>query len=154
MYPGWVLELLVGVNLLGLLGLGFIFWKERGSLHKLFPKSGERDIRNKFQEVLLEIEDFKRQNLNLNKSFRSLFKEGLNHIQRVSILRYNPYEDTGGDQSFSIAILSGNLDGMILTSLHSRSGTRVYVKPVVNGKSEVDLSKEESQVLSKAKNND
>src|SRR3989344_455369 len=126
MYPAGA-ELWVGIlNLIGLLILGFIVFRERNYLRQLFPKNEGRDIRNKFKEVLDVIDDFARQNHQLNKNFRSLVKSGLTHTQKISVLRYNPYQDTGGDQSFSVALLDGKSDGIILTSLHSRSGTRVY----------------------------
>jgi len=64
--------------------------------------------------------------------------------------KYNPYNDTGGDQSFSLVLLDGKLNGTILTSLHSRSGTRIYAKVIKKGESELDLSKEEKEVLKKA----
>lgn len=150
MYPGRA-ELWIGIlNLIGLLILGFIVFRERNFIRQLFPKNEARDVRNKFKEVLGVIDDFARQNHQLNKNFRGLVKMGLSHTQKVSVLRYNPYQDTGGDQSFSVALLDGNSDGIILTSLHSRSGTRVYIKSVDKGKSEVELSKEEKEVLGKA----
>lgn len=72
-------------------------------------------------------------------------------FQKSSLVRYNPFEDTGGDQSFVIAILNGNNSGVVISSLHSRAGTRVYAKQVVSGKPEShDLSKEEKEAVEKA----
>jgi hypothetical protein len=69
----------------------------------------------------------------------------------VELLRYNPYEDTGGDQSFSLALLDNDGNGVVVTSLHSRSGTRVFSKPVILGKaSQFQFSKEEDEVIKKA----
>src|SRR5437870_770055 len=50
--------------------------------------------------------------------------------QKISIVRFNPFGDTGGDQSFAIAVLDGHDSGYVLTSIHGRQGTRVYVKPI------------------------
>ncbi len=75
-------------------------------------------------------------------------------IQRVSLIRYNPYQDTGGDQSFSIALLDQKGDGVVLTSLHSRSGTRVFAKQVLMGKEEkTQFSEEERKVIEEALQN-
>ncbi|HEY8868794.1 MAG TPA: DUF4446 family protein [Candidatus Limnocylindrales bacterium] len=71
-------------------------------------------------------------------------------LQRVGLVRFNPFEDTGGNQSFVIALLDGNGDGIILSSLHARSGTRIYGKAVNRGKPETTLSDEESQALREA----
>jgi Protein of unknown function (DUF4446) len=68
-------------------------------------------------------------------------------LQRVGLVRFNPFEDTGGNQSFVIALLDANGDGFILSSLHARSGTRIYGKVVNRGRPETTLSDEESQAL-------
>ncbi|HEY2003836.1 MAG TPA: DUF4446 family protein [Candidatus Saccharimonadia bacterium] len=70
--------------------------------------------------------------------------------QKISIVRFNPFGDTGGDQSFSLAVLDAHDSGYVLTSIHGRQGTRVYVKPVDYGKSKYTLSAEEQQALSQA----
>jgi hypothetical protein len=70
--------------------------------------------------------------------------------QKVSIVRFNPFGDTGGDQSFSLAVLDAHDSGYVLTSIHGRQGTRVYVKPVDFSKSKYSLSAEEQQALSQA----
>lgn len=150
MYPAWAVQAFGLVLLIWLFGLSYLFWRERNFLRQLFPKSESRDIRNKFKELLEVIDQFGKQDQLLNRNFRKLTREGLNHIQRVAILRYNPYEDTGGNVSFSVALLDGNLSGLVITSLHSRSGTRVYTKEVSLGKSDLELSKEEKEVLIKA----
>jgi hypothetical protein len=68
-------------------------------------------------------------------------------FQRVSLVRFNPFEDTGGNQSFALALLDARGSGLVLSSLHSRSGTRVYAKAVVDGRSEAALSEEETTAL-------
>lgn len=126
----------------------FFLWKEFNYLKKLFPKEGG-DIKNKLNEVLRVLDEVARRDKILSRNIRQVALEGLRHTQKVSVLRYNPYEDTGGDQSFSIALLDGTKTGFILTSLHTRSGTRIYTKAIVEGSSTVKLSKEEEQVLKK-----
>lgn len=136
--------------LVWLIILTFLIWKEWEYLKQLFPKSDTKDIRNKFKELVEVINKLTEKEEELVKNFSALRKESEIHVQKVAIVRYNPYGDTGGDQSFSLAILNNHLDGFILTSLHSRSGTRVYAKPVSQGKSQIELSKEEQDVLMKA----
>ena len=70
--------------------------------------------------------------------------------QKISIVRFNPFGDTGGDQSFVLAVLDAHNSGYVLTSIHGRTGTRVYVKPVDFGKSKYNLSAEEQQALLQA----
>jgi Protein of unknown function (DUF4446) len=71
-------------------------------------------------------------------------------LRRVGIVRFNPFEETGGNQSFALALLDGRGDGFVVSSLHARAGTRVYVKAVAGGSSETALSSEESEALRQA----
>jgi len=68
-------------------------------------------------------------------------------LQKISMVRFNPFGDVGGDQSFSLAMLDGHNSGLILTSIHGRGGTRVYAKPIDLGKSKYSLSAEEKKAL-------
>jgi uncharacterized protein DUF4446 len=69
---------------------------------------------------------------------------------RVGLVRFNPFEDTGGNQSFALALLDGRGDGFVVSSLHARAGTRVYAKAVAGGSSEAALSAEEAEALRQA----
>jgi hypothetical protein len=66
---------------------------------------------------------------------------------RIGLVRFNPLEDTGGNQSFALAMLDGHGDGFVMSSLHARAGTRVYAKAIAAGSSEAALSDEEAQAL-------
>ncbi|KKT42533.1 MAG: hypothetical protein UW88_C0006G0051 [Candidatus Collierbacteria bacterium GW2011_GWD2_45_10] len=77
--------------------------------------------------------------------------ENKKHLQRIGFRRYNPFTDTGGDQSFSAAFLDDNGDGIMISSLHSRENTRLYAKKVEGGKVVSQaLSKEEADVINEA----
>jgi hypothetical protein len=69
---------------------------------------------------------------------------------RVGLVRFNPFEDTGGNQSFALALLDGKGDGFVVSSLHSRTGTRIYAKAIAAGGSETALSEEESSAVRQA----
>ncbi len=148
MYSDWVGLVATGFLVLWLAGLTFFIWKANTFLTSLFPKSGERDIRKKFEEVVKQVSDF-RQNLDkLKDNLSEVEQLGLKHVQRVELFRYNPYDDTGGDQSFSLALLNDEGSGIVLTSLHARSGTRVFAKPIISGKgAKHRLSEEEEKVV-------
>jgi uncharacterized protein DUF4446 len=68
-------------------------------------------------------------------------------IQHIGLVRFNPFEDTGSDQSFAIALLDDARDGVVISSLHGRSNTRVFAKPVSGGESAHTLSDEETQAI-------
>lgn len=72
------------------------------------------------------------------------------HVQHLTLKRFNPFGDTGGDQSFILAMLDGNKDGIVITSLHSRENTRFYVKSVKGGVGiDHPLSDEEQKAINR-----
>ena len=85
--------------------------------------------------------------IELGKYLEKLEKDSRSHIQKVGFLRFNPFQELGGDHSFSAALLDNNDTGIIITGLHSRERTRVYVKEIKKGKSQIELSKEERRSL-------
>ena len=68
-------------------------------------------------------------------------------VQRIGLVRFNPFEETGGNQSFALALTDRNGDGFVVSSLHARTGTRLYAKAIVAGKSDSALSAEEAEAL-------
>lgn len=152
MYPDWSVTVFVAVVVLVWLGvLTFLVLSDRKFLSSLFTKNGERDIRKKLEELLSSVEGFDNRLSVLGKDIKELEGDGWGHIQRVELLRFNPYNDTGGDQSFCLVLLDKKGDGVVVTSLHTRSGTRIFSKPVTEGKAEkYQLSKEEELVVKKA----
>lgn len=86
----------------------------------------------------------------LDEAYKRLAASGSLASQKISIVRFNPFGDTGGDQSFVLAVLDAHDSGYVITSIHGREGTRVYVKPIDYGKSKYPLSDEEKQALKQA----
>jgi hypothetical protein len=112
--------------------------------------SGERSLEaildahlDKVYAVAAELEDL---------AVRSAVLEtnGRRAIQRVGLVRFNPFEDTGGNQSFSLALTDAGGDGFVVSSLHARTGTRVYAKALVAGRADAALSAEEAEALRQA----
>jgi hypothetical protein len=75
-----------------------------------------------------------------------------NHsIHKVGVIRFNPFKDLGGDQSFAIALLDGQSSGVVISGLHTREGNRVYAKPVEKGKAvKHPLTDEENEAIKMA----
>lgn len=71
-------------------------------------------------------------------------------LQGVGVVRFNPFSDTGGDQSFTIAFLDPQGDGVVMTGLHGRAEGRVYAKPILRGGSPYPLSEEEKKAIARA----
>lgn len=154
MYPDWAGPVTLGVLVVWLGSLTFFYFRQNKFLISLFPKSGERDIRKKFEEVVESVEGFKNELSALDSKEEATKIAGSQHIQRVALLRFNPYDDTGGDISFAVCFLDNLGSGIVITSLHARSGTRVFGKEIIHGRSKKqELSKEEELVIKKAMGN-
>lgn len=77
-------------------------------------------------------------------------RQGMMAVQRIGVVRFNPFADTGGQQSFAVAMVDGRGSGIVISSLHSRQQTRLYLKQLSEGRSETPLSEEEIQALGRA----
>ena len=73
-------------------------------------------------------------------------------LQKVGMVRYNAFQDTGSDLSFTLAILDENNNGVVLNGIYSREMSNIYAKPVEGGKSPNTLSEEEREAIRKAIN--
>lgn len=71
-------------------------------------------------------------------------------ISRIGLVRFDAFEDTGGAQSFALALVDDHGDGVVLTSLHARAATRVYIKSIRRGVADTPLSREEEAALTGA----
>ena len=83
----------------------------------------------------------------LDRLHAELARRSETSIQHIGLVRFNPFEDTGSDQSFAIALLDERRDGVVISSLHGRNNTRVFAKPVSGGTSSHTLSDEEAQAI-------
>jgi hypothetical protein len=83
----------------------------------------------------------------LGAMYETLETRSRGSLQHVGMVRFNPFEDTGSDQSFAIALLDDRRDGIVLSSLHGRGQTRIFAKPVEGGESKHQLSDEEAQAI-------
>ncbi len=98
---------------------------------------------------MLEIEENQK---NINDHLKIVDSRLDKTIRDIKIIRFNPFTEAGGNQSFAISFLNDKGDGVILSSLYARERMSVFAKPIVKGKSEFDLSEEEDHVLQKSLN--
>lgn len=107
------------------------------------------------EKILKDLAKGEEQRESLARAIEKLTKENIYNIQKVGLVRYNPFAETGGNQSFCLALLDGEDSGLVISSLHSRETTRIYAKPVKKGKSLLgyQLSAEEEEAIKNAKKN-
>ena len=120
-----------------------------------FFKKKNKEPEN-LKEILSQFNDLEKNFEKLSEELENLKKENKFSIKKVGIVRFNPFSEVGGDQSFSIVLLDEDNSGVVITSLYTREGNRVYGKPIKAGLSEYLLSGEEQEAVKKAisKNND
>lgn len=87
----------------------------------------------------------------LEKKLNGLIGENQNDIKKIGFMRFNPFDDAGGNMSFALALLNDHNNGVVISSLHGRAGTRIYAKAVRSGKSESKLTTEELQAIKDAR---
>ncbi len=99
---------------------------------------------------LIEIEQLARRVDGVDSHCREIDDKLKLGLRRVGIIRFNPFGDTGGDQSFALAVLDEHGDGFVMSSLFGRSESRLYAKPVKGGRSKYPLTDEEEQAIIQA----
>jgi hypothetical protein len=136
-----------------LLFITIMFWRLLVHYNKLSGDVGEKGLRALLEELLKNSADNKKDIELLRQYCDRINKEGQLHIQKVGLLRFNPFKDTGGDQSFILSLVDSKDTGVIVSGLFSRSGPRWYAKKVSLGKGvDHDLSEDEKKALKAAGN--
>ncbi|HBL52024.1 MAG: hypothetical protein A3D24_03645 [Candidatus Blackburnbacteria bacterium RIFCSPHIGHO2_02_FULL_39_13] len=145
------LEFLFPIVFVWLGALSYLTYKVSDRYIRLKGESGKEDLASVLGKLSENQTKFGNQIKSLEESLIVQEQKGITGVQRVGLVRFNPFSETGGDQSFALALLNGKDNGVVLLSLHGREGTRVYVKPVKEGESTYELSKEERQAIEEAR---
>ena len=132
--------------------LSFYFYRLHVRYLTLTRGENKKTLDAVLSEVTKDLLDHKKTLANIITRCDRIEKDGQFHIQKIGLLRFNPFKDTGSDQSFILSLIDAFDTGVVITALYSRSGTRWYAKRVVKGKGvEHELSDEEKKALEMAK---
>ena len=104
------------------------------------------------RELAKELKALEKRLQEVTEEVTSLKEAHKKALTKVGLVRFNPFGEIGGDQSFSAALLDEEDSGIVLTSHYGKDMQRVYAKPVTKGKPEYSLSTEEEEALEQAKN--
>jgi len=138
------------VLLIGLGGLFFQIWQIKRRLKMFFLGQKARDLEGVLAEVIKRTKKNEKEIKEIQGIVKKLEQTSRISFQKMSVIRFNPFKDTGGDQSFVIALLDQENNGLVISSLYTREGNRVYCKPITRGQSKYPLSKEEEKAIKKA----
>ena len=135
-----------------LLSLILLIWLFRLARHYNSLTKGieEKTLMNALVGIQKTLAEHEKTAVFVKGELQKLKEDGHLHLQNLVLKRYNPFSDTGGDQSFILALMDGNKDGVVITSLHSRENTRFYVKSVKGGVGiDHPLSDEEQKMINR-----
>jgi ribosomal protein L33 len=119
---------------------------------EIFSGTDSKNLEEALRFYTREIKKNRSDSREIQKFCKHLNKIAERSIQKVGSVRFNPFADTGGNQSFVVSFLDYHNNGIVISSLHGREGTRIYAKPVLGGKSKYNLSTEEIKAIDKAIN--
>lgn len=111
-----------------------------------------KDIEEDLENYMYRVEKIEKQNAEIVAYCKTLDEDLVGCIQKVGIVRYNAFKDTGSDLSFALALLDEKNSGVVLNGIYSREMSNIYAKPIENGKSSYTISEEEKQAIDKAMN--
>lgn len=141
---------LAAVTAVWLIALTVAIVFQKKFFNTLIKNTGEKDLKKILEKLFKYQEDSKKAFKKIEGELKNLESDGKLHVQKVGLIRFNPFQETGGDHSFSLAVLNGENSGIILTGLHTRERTRMYIKPVEKGKAGIELSAEEKKAINTA----
>lgn len=131
--------------------LSIILWRTRAHYNYLTRGITKHGLTDVLERILVREKELRVVSEKLEKAVELLNRDGAFHMSRVGLVRFNPFSDTGGSQSFTLAILDGQNNGLVMTSLYARTGNRWYVKEVRGGHGkDIELSKEEAAAIKRA----
>jgi cell division protein FtsB len=139
------------VLIVWLAAMSIILWQMVSRYRRLTHGIKKKELRSFLENAISQLKKQKKATDELETWIKNLQKQEEEHLQKVGFVRFNPFIDTGSNQSFSLAILDRHDNGIVISSLHSREHTRIYAKAITKGKAEGhELSKEEKEAIKKA----
>ncbi|TCK86774.1 uncharacterized protein DUF4446 [Natranaerovirga hydrolytica] len=121
--------------------------------YNFFMKNGEKDIEkllvdqmNQIEKINHAVEGLENKHIAMDETIKETF-------QHIGIVKYNAFKEMSGDTSFALSLLTSKKDGFIINVIHSREGSYTYLKKIEEGKSMIQLSKEEEEALNQSMKN-
>ena len=146
-----MLSIMVGILTIGFISILYSNIKLKNKYNKFMKKIGNgKNIEEDLENYMYRVERVERQNAEIISYCKNLDEEVSKCIQKIGIVRYSAFKDTGSDLSFAVAMLDEKNDGVVFNGIYSREMSNIYAKPVKNGVSEYTLSEEEKEAIRRA----
>lgn len=153
-----LLLIILGIMVILLIGFAVMLAKF-SSLNKRYKEfmkklGNGKNLEEDLENYMYRVDRVEKQNVEISNQIKNLDNDLEKCIQKVGIVRYSAFKDTGSDLSFALALLDENNDGVVLNGIYSREMSNIYAKPVEKGKSTYTISEEEAQAIQKAISSD
>ncbi len=148
------LFIMFGIMVILIIGFAIMLAKF-SSLNKRYKEfmtklGNGKNLEEDLETYMYRVDKVEKQNAEISNQIKNLNNDLSKCIQKVGMVRYNAFKDTGSDLSFALALLDENNDGVVLNGIYSREMSNIYAKPVEKGKSTYTISEEEAQAIQKA----
>ncbi|MFT7328166.1 MAG: hypothetical protein ACI870_000346 [Crocinitomicaceae bacterium] len=117
---------------------------------KITGGSNAHDLESIIIENNILVKKTKDQLHNQSVRIDEIKADALSNIQNIGVIRFNPFKETGGNQSFAIALTDKEQNGVVISSLYARERVSVFAKPIVKGESEYKLTNEEKEAINQS----
>lgn len=139
---------LIAIIIVWLTVVSVVVFRINRHYKRLVNIKSRKNLEELMEELLDRIDKDRVNIANLKDILNKVIKENEYHIQKIGLVKFNPFPDTGGEQSFSLSLLDQQDNGVVISSLHGRAVTRWYAKNVVKGQGVgIELSKEEEKAV-------
>ncbi len=135
------------------IAVGVLWWQHlrlRQTYRVFFDNSQPKSLQRELVTYAKDVDEALHKLDQLAGFTAKMHSKSLKAISKIGLIRFNPFGDTGGDQSFCLVLLDSNDSGLAISSIHARSGTRFYAKQINEGKPLHPLSDEEQAAFKKA----
>ena len=125
--------------------------KRMQAKYQIFMRGKDgKSLEKGFLEQFKTVEKLERAVKQNTRDIDTIYKRMKTHYQKIGIVRYDAFQEMGGDLSFVLTMLDENNSGWILNAIHSREGCYTYIKEIIKGECDMELGREERESLKKA----
>jgi hypothetical protein len=143
-----LLLILIIILTIWLISLSYLIIHDKKFYNKLLIGSEKDNLAGTLNKIQNNLSETKKDLEKVAEEILEEKKKSENYLKKIGMVRFNPYSDTGGQQSFSVSVLDKNNNGIIFSHLFQRQGSRWFAKKVNAGKGDnSDLSEEEQKAI-------
>lgn len=149
----FILSIITIILLIGFIAVLISNIKLNNRYKNFMSKLGRsKNLEEDLENFMYKVDRVEKQNAEITNFCKNLDEDISKCIQKVGIVRYSAFKDTGSDLSFAVALLDEKNNGIVFNGIYSREMSNIYAKPVENGNSKYTLSNEEVEAIEKAVN--